>query len=625
MRQFASNPMKIMAARIEDYALIGDMESAALVDRSGSIDWLCWPDFSSAACFAALLGTEENGRWQIAPAEGKFTATRRYVAHTLVLETTFEQDGGTVKLTDFMPPKGRHSDVVRMVQCVRGTVSLRMELVLRFDYGRTVPWVTATTDGMRAIAGPNLAILHASVPVHGENLKTVAEFTLRKGERAWFTLTYGASYEPDPKAIDAQRALNVSLRIWRSWSRRLMYKGNYRDAVERSLITLKALTYRPSGGIVASPTTSLPEQIRGTRNWDYRYCWLRDTTFTLLALMNAGYFKEAESWQDWLLRALAGSPDQVQIMYGLNGERQLVEWEVDWLPGYEASRPVRVGNAASTQMQFDIYGEVLDSFFHAQHGMRRHNENDFRVLALLLEHLATIWQEPDHGIWETRGAPQHFTYSKMMAWVAFDRGVLLAEQLKYDAPIEKWRTIRDSIHVEICEKAWNAGKNSFVQSYGSNQLDAALLLMPTVGFLPGSDRRVKSTVRAIERELMRDGLVMRYNTAKVSDGLPPGEGVFLACSFWMVGSLKAVGRGRDAKALFERLLKLRNDLGLLSEEYDVSGKRFVGNFPQAFSHIAMVNAAFYLQDGKRVRHRAHRNMARKSRTSRTRVSSKSSS
>jgi GH15 family glucan-1,4-alpha-glucosidase len=625
MRPSASNSMKIMAARIEDYALIGDMESAALVDRSGSIDWLCWPDFSSAACFASLLGTEENGRWQIAPAEGKFTATRRYIPHTLVLETTFEQDGGAVKLTDFMPPKGRHSDVVRMVQCLRGTVSLRMELVLRFDYGRTVPWVTATTDGMRAIAGPNLAILHGSVPVHGENLKTVAEFTLRKGERAWFTLTYGASFEPDPKPIDARRALSISLRIWRSWSRRLKYKGNYRDAVERSLITLKALTYRPSGGIVASPTTSLPEQIGGTRNWDYRYCWLRDTTFTLLALMNAGYFKEAESWQDWLLRALAGSPDQVQIMYGLNGDRQLAEWEVDWLPGYEASRPVRVGNAASTQMQFDIYGEVLDSFFHAQHGMRRHNENDFRVLALLLEHLATIWQEPDHGIWETRGAPQHFTYSKMMAWVAFDRGVLLAEQLKYDAPIEKWRTIRDSIHQEICEKAWNAEKNSFVQSYGSNQLDAALLLMPTVGFLPGSDRRVKSTVRTIERELMRDGLVMRYNTAKSSDGLPPGEGVFLACSFWMVGSLKAVGRARDAKALFERLLKLRNDLGLLSEEYDVSAKRFVGNFPQAFSHIALVNAAFYLQDGKRVRHRAHRNMARKSRAARTRVSSKSSS
>jgi GH15 family glucan-1,4-alpha-glucosidase len=617
--------MRIMAARIEDYALIGDMETAALVDRSGSIDWLCWPDFSSAACFAALLGTEENGRWQIAPAEGKFTAKRRYADHTLVLETIFEQDGGAVKLTDFMPPKGTHSDVVRIVQCLRGTVSMRMELVLRFDYGRTVPWVTGIKDGVRAVAGPNLAILHASVPVHGENLKTVAEFTLRKGERAWFTLTYGASYEPDPKPIDAVRALRMSMRIWRSWSRRLKYKGRYREAVERSLITLKALTYRPSGGIVASPTTSLPEQIGGTRNWDYRYCWLRDTTFTLLALMNAGYYDEAEAWQDWLLRALAGSPDQVQIMYGLKGDQQLVEWEVDWLPGYEGSRPVRVGNAASSQLQLDIYGEVLDSFFHAQHGMGQHDEDNFRVLALLLERLAVIWQEPDHGIWETRSEPRQFTYSKMMAWVAFDRGVLLAEQLKYEAPIEKWRTIRDSIHQEICEKAWDAKKKSFVQAYGSSELDAALLLMPAVGFLPGGDARVKSTVRAIERELMRDGLVMRYNTAKARDGLPPGEGVFLACSFWMVGSLKAVGRTRDARALFERLLKLRNDLGLLSEEYDVHNKRFVGNFPQAFSHIALVNAAFYLEDGKRVRHRAHRDGTHIRRTSRSKASTKSGS
>jgi GH15 family glucan-1,4-alpha-glucosidase len=529
-----------------------------------------------------------------------------------------------VKLTDFMPPKGRHSDVVRMVQCLRGTLSLRMELVLRFDYGRTVPWVTGTKDGVRAVAGPNLAILHASVPVHGENLKTVAEFTLRKGERAWFTLTYGASYEPDPKPIDAQRALRISMRIWRDWSGQLKYKGKYRDAVERSLITLKALTYRPSGGIVASPTTSLPEQMGGTRNWDYRYCWLRDTTFTLLALMNAGYFNEAEAWQDWLLRALAGSPDQVQIMYGLNGDHQLVEWEVDWLAGYEGSRPVRVGNAASSQLQLDIYGEVMDSFFHAQHVMKERREDDFRVLALLLEHLAAIWQEPDHGIWETRGEPRQFTYSKMMAWVAFDRGVRLAEQLKYDAPLDKWRTIRDAIHREICEKAWNRKKKSFVQAYGSSELDAALLLMPTVGFLPGSDARVKSTVRAIERKLMRGGFVMRYNTAKARDGLPPGEGVFLACSFWMVASLKAVGRKREATSLFEKLLKLRNDVGLLSEEYDVSGKRFAGNFPQAFSHIALVNAAFYLQEGARVRHRAPSNLAQKSRISRTRVSSKSS-
>ena len=604
-----------MASKIEDYALIGDMETAALVDQKGSIDWLCWPDFSSAACFAALLGTEENGRWQIAPCEGEFTTSRRYRDHTLILETRFDLPGGAIRLIDFMPPRGVHSDVVRVVEGIRGSVALRSELVLRFDYGRTVPWVTAISDGVRAVAGPNLAILRASVPVHGENLKTVAEFTVHKGERVWFTLTYGASHEPDPKPIDFRRALSIATRDWRQWSRRLQYKGKYREAVERSLITLKALTFRPTGGVVAAPTTSLPERIGGPRNWDYRYCWLRDTTFTLLALMNAGYYKEAEAWQDWLLRALAGSPDQVQIMYGLYGEQQLIEWEVGWLRGYEHSLPVRVGNAASQQMQLDIYGEVLDSFFHAQHGMRRHNEADFRVLALMLDHLATIWQKPDHGIWETRGRPQHFTYSKMMAWVAFDRAVLLAEQLNYDAPIEKWKAIRDAIHREICKKAFNKRKKSFVQAYGSNQLDAALLLMPAVGFLPGSDPRVKSTLRAIERELIRDGLVMRYNTAKARDGLPPGEGAFLACSFWMVGCMKAVGRTQDAKKLFEKLLKLRNDLGLLSEQYDFVGKRLVGNFPQAFSHIALVNAAFYLRPGPTVRRRAHRNVNHHSKTS----------
>lgn len=593
-----------MAARIEDYALIGDLETAALVNKEGSIDWLCWPVFSSAACFAALLGTEENGYWRISPSESGYSTTRRYRDHTLILETTFVQPSGTMRLIDFMPPRGRHSDVVRIVECVRGSISLRMELVLRFDYGRTVPWVTGTRDGVRAIAGPNLAILHASVPVHGENLKTVAEFTLRRGEHAWFTLTYGASFEPDPAPIDFRRALNDSTRIWRKWSGKLQYKGKYRKAVERSLITLKALTFRPSGGIVAAPTTSLPEWIGGTRNWDYRYCWLRDTTFTLLTLMNAGYYDEAEAWQDWLLRALAGSPDQVQIMYGLNGEQLLLEWEVAWLPGYENSRPVRVGNAASQQVQLDIFGEMLDSFFHAQHGMNRHSEDDFRVLVLLLKHLEDIWQKPDEGIWEVRGGPQHFTYSKMMAWVAFDRAVLLAERLHYEAPIERWKAIRNMIHKEVCEKAFNKKKNCFVQAYGSNQLDAALLLMPAVGFLPGSDRRVKATVRAIERELMPHGLVERYDTQKVRDGLPPGEGVFLACSFWMVSCLKAVGRKRDAHKLFERLLGLQNDLGLLSEEFDVKHNRMVGNFPQAFSHIALANAAFFLEEGKQVRSRS---------------------
>jgi GH15 family glucan-1,4-alpha-glucosidase len=596
-----------MPSKIENYALIGDLETAALVDTNGSIDWLCWPDFSSPACFAALLGSEENGYWKVAPAGSEWTASRRYRDHTPILETTFEQPDGVVRLIDFMPPRGNHSDVVRIVEGVRGSVTLRMELALRFDYGRTVPWVTATRDGVRAVAGPALAILHASVPVHGENLKTVAEFTVHKGQRVWFTLTYGASYEPDPKQIDSLRALNASLRIWRQWSRRLKYKGKYREAVERSLITLKAMTFRPTGGVVAAVTTSLPESIGDVRNWDYRYCWLRDTTFTLLALMNAGYFDEATAWQDWLLRALAGSPDQVQIMYGLRGERSLVESTVDWLPGYENSRPVRIGNAASEQVQLDIYGEMLDSFFQAQQSMRHHSEDDFRVLVLLLEHLETIWKNPDHGIWEIRGKPQHFTYSKMMAWVAFDRAVLLAEKLKYDAPVEKWKALRDAIHQEICAKAFDRRKNSFMQAYGSDQLDAALLLMPAVGFLPGRDPRVKGTVEAIERELMPSGLVERYNTSKVDDGLPPGEGVFLACSFWMVSALRAVGRKRDARALFEKLLRLRNDLGLLSEEYDVEHRRMVGNFPQAFSHIALVNAAFLLETGKRLRRRAERN------------------
>ncbi len=598
-----------MAAKIEDYALIGDMETAALVDRNGSIDWLCWPDFSSEACFASLLGTEKNGYWKIAPLEGAWSSTRRYRDHTLILETTFEHGDGVVRLIDFMPPRGRHSDVVRILECVRGRVPMRMELALRFNYGCTVPWVTATKDGIRAVAGPNLAMFHASVPVRGENLKTVADFTVHKGKRVWFTLTYGASHEPDPRKIQFEQALKDTVRIWRGWNAKLKYKGKYRDAVERSLITLKALTFRPSGGIVAAVTTSLPESIGGQRNWDYRFCWLRDSTFSLLALMNGGHFDEAQAWQDWLLRALAGSPDKAQIMYGLKGEQRLVESELEELPGYENSRPVRVGNAAARQVQLDIYGEVLDSFFHAQHLMCRHSEDDFRVLVLLLRRLETMWQKPDEGIWETRGGAQQFTYSKMMAWVAFDRALLLAEHLNYEAPLEKWKTIRDAIHSEICTRAFSKKRNSFVQAYGSEELDAALLLMPVVGFLPGRDARVKGTVAAIERELMPDGLVLRYDTERANDGLPPGEGAFLACSFWMVSSLKAVGRKRDAEALFERLLTLRNDLGLLAEEYDVKGKRMVGNFPQAFSHIALVNAAFELAGGEKMRGRSHRNIA----------------
>ncbi|MGA2046100.1 MAG: glycoside hydrolase family 15 protein [Terracidiphilus sp.] len=597
-----------MAARIEDYALIGDCETAALVDRNGSIDWLCWPDFSSDACFAALLGTEENGYWKITPAKGRWKTSHRYRPHTLILETTFEHQNGSFRVIDFMPVRQRNSLIVRIVEGIRGKVPVRMELALRFDYGRTVPWVTHIKDGVRAIAGPNLVILRASVPTYGENLKTVADFTVGKRDRVTFSLTFGPSHKPRPRKIDTEATLKDCEFRWHRWVKRLHYKGKYLEAIERSLIVLRALIYRPTGGMVASATTSLPEEIGGVRNWDYRYCWLRDTTFTLLALANGGYFNEAAAWQDWLLRALAGSPEQVQIMYGLKGERQLQEWNIDWLPGYENSRPVRVGNAASGQVQLDIYGEMLDSFYHAQHSMGRHTEDDFRVLISLLDHLETIWQEPDEGIWETRGGPQHFTHSKMMAWVAFDRAVLLAEQLHYDAPVERWKNIRDTIHDEICARAFNKKKNCFVQAYGSQQLDAALLLMPTVGFLPGSDPRVQATVEAIERELMPAGLVMRYNTAKVEDGLPEGEGVFLACSFWMVSSLKAIGREADARKLFERLLKLRNDLGLLSEEYDVQRRRLVGNFPQAFSHIALVNAAFDLENKPGPPRRASRDL-----------------
>jgi GH15 family glucan-1,4-alpha-glucosidase len=596
-----------MPAKIEDYALIGDCETAALIDKNGSLDWLCWPDFSSDACFTALLGSEENGYWKIAPAKGKWKTTRRYRPHTLILETTFEHRNGAFRLIDFMPVRQRNSHIVRTVEGIRGNITVRMEMALRFDYGRTVPWVTHIKEGIRAVAGPNLAVLRASVPMHGENLKTVADFTVRRGDRVTFSLAYGVSHKPDPRKINAAETLADCEMRWRRWAHRLKFKGKYRDVIERSLITLRAMIFRPTGGVVSAVTTSLPEFIGGVRNWDYRLCWLRDTTFTLLALANGGYFDEATAWQDWLLRALAGSPEQVQIMYGLKGERQLLEWEVDWLPGYENSRPVRVGNAAAGQLQLDIYGEVLDCFFHAQHSMGRHTEDDFRVLVLLMQQLEKVWQQPDEGIWETRGGPQQFTYSKMMAWVAFDRAVLLAEQLHYEAPIEKWGAIRDTIHNEICTRAFSEKKNSFTQAYGSENLDASLLLMPVVGFLPGSDPRVKGTVEAIERELMPAGLVLRYDTSKVEDGLPPGEGVFLACSFWMVSSLKAIGRVKDARALFERLLKLRNDLGLLSEEYDLTLKRMVGNFPQALSHIALVNAAFDLEDEPRTRHRAHRN------------------
>jgi len=584
----------MMSLRIEDYAVIGDCETVALVSRDGSIDWLCWPNFASPACFAALLGTDDHGHWKIAPT-APARATRAYREHTLILETTFVTDGGTVVVQDFMPVRGKNSDIVRMVCGVKGEVAVRMELVLRFDYGLSVPWVTRMKDGrLRAISGGDMAVVHTTAPLRGEDMKTVSDFTVREGDCVPFVLTYGVSWEKPPHPIDASHALRETERFWTHWVSRANLNGDYTEAVERSLITLKALTYRPTGGIVAAATTSVPEQLGGPRNWDYRYCWLRDATFTLLALMHAGYYDEARAWRDWLLRCAAGSPSQIQIMYGIRGERQLMEWEIPWLPGYENSTPVRVGNAASNQLQLDVFGEVADALFNAHAGGIPYETTDMNLQRALTDHLATIWDQPDEGIWEIRGGPRHFTYSKVMAWVAFDRAIRSAEHFGLVGSVDQWRTLRDKIHAEICANAFSAELGTFVQSYGAKQLDAALLLMPLVGFLPPTDPRITGTIDAIEKHLMPDGLILRYDTGSTVDGLPPGEGAFLACSFWMVSALNLCGREADARRLFEHLLSLRNDVGLLSEEYDTFAQRQVGNFPQAFSHIALVNAAFEL-------------------------------
>jgi GH15 family glucan-1,4-alpha-glucosidase len=583
-----------MSERLEEYALIGDCESAALVSRQGSVDWLCWPHFASPACFAALLGTEENGHWRIAPSRTA-RATHRYLEHTLVLETRFETEDGCATLLDFMPIRGKNPDLVRIVRGIRGRVPMTMQLVLRFDYGRSVPWVTRLHNGtLRAIAGPDMAVLHTPASLRGENLKTVSDFCVEKGESVPFVLSYGPSYEQIPHPVDAETSLRETIQFWQEWSGRAEIEMEHADAVERSLITLKALTYRHTGGIVAAPTTSLPEKLGGQRNWDYRYCWLRDATFTLLALMNAGYFEEARAWRDWLLRAAAGSPDQVQIMYGIRGERHLREWEVDWLDGYEGSKPVRVGNAASDQLQLDVYGEVADALLHAHLGKISANATDAGLQQSLTDHLVQIWEQPDEGIWEVRGRRKQFTYSKVMAWVAFDRAVHAAERFGLSGDVSRWRHVRDRIHEEVCERAYNRDLGAFTQSYGAKELDASLLLIPMVGFLPSSDPRIRGTVEAIEKHLMPDGLVQRYQTERIDDGLPPGEGAFLACSFWMVSALNMLGRKRDAERLFERLLVIRNDVGLLAEEYDTKTKRLLGNFPQALSHIALVNAAMEL-------------------------------
>ena len=581
--------------RIEDYALIGDCETAALVGRNGSIDWLCWPRFDSPACFAALLGREEHGRWILHPADDVRRSARRYRDHSLILETRFDTAGGSVTLVDFMPPRGHNSDVVRLVRGESGRVRMSMELVLRFDYGSVVPWVSRLADGTwRAIAGPDMVVLHTPVKISGKNFTTVAEFDVAAGETIPFVMTYGASHKPPPKPIDPIESLRATEKFWRDWAARASRDGEWNDAVQRSLMVLKALTYAPTGGIVAAPTTSLPEQIGGPRNWDYRFCWLRDATLTLLALINAGYHEEARAWRDWLLRAAAGAPGQMQIMYGLAGERQLQEWEVDWLPGYEQSKPVRVGNAAHNQLQLDVFGEVMDALHQARHGGITRDMSEWPFQRALLKHVASIWTEPDEGMWEVRGPRQHFTFSKVMAWVAFDRAIKSAEQFGLEGPLDKWRAIKHQIHAEVCDRGFDRERGCFVQAYDSTQLDASLLLLPSTGFLPVSDPRVTKTIEAIERELLCDGFVMRYDTGATDDGLPPGEGVFIACSFWLADAYVLLGRIDEARSLFERLLSLRNDVGLLAEEYDTRLRRQVGNFPQAFSHVALVNTAHNL-------------------------------
>ena len=584
-----------MTVSIADYALIGDCETAALVSRDGSIDWLCWPRFDSDACFAALLGTPDNGRWRIAPTAENFSVSRRYRPGTLILETRYETDEGVATLIDFMPLRNNTADIVRLVVGESGRMTMGMELVLRFGYGSIVPWVTRLPDDtLRAVAGPDMVLLTTPIDVHGENFKTVGEFTVAAGETVPFTLIYASSHLLPPKPTDPNQALATTEQFWRGWTAKFKHDGPFADIVTRSLITLKALTYGPTGGIVAAPTTSLPEWIGGVRNWDYRFCWLRDATLTLLAFMNAGYYEEAAAWREWLLRAVAGRPEQAQIMYGIAGERRLVEWEVPWLPGFRNSAPVRIGNSAHNQLQLDVYGEVMDALHQARRGGIGQSDDGWAVQIAFLKHLETAWTEPDESIWEVRSGRKHFTYSKVMAWVAFDRAIKSAEEYQLDGPLDRWRQLRTFIHADVCRKGFDPQQGSFVQSYDSKELDASLLLLPVVGFLPPQDQRVIGTIEAIERRLMVGGFVQRYDTSRSDDGLPPGEGVFLACSFWLVDAYVMLGRLEDAQALFKRLAALCNDVGLLSEEYDPAAKELLGNFPQAFSHVALVNSAFNL-------------------------------
>ena len=586
-----------MSSRIEDYAIIADTQTAALVRRDGSIDWLCLPRFDSGACFAALLGDQGNGHWRIAPAGGIRRVRRRYQGDSLILETTFETEDGTVRVVDFMVPRLADPDVVRVVEGVRGRVPMRMELRIRFDYGRLTPWVRRVGTALLAVSGPEAVVLRTPVDHHGEDRATVADFQVGEGDRLPFTLTWNLSHEPLPDARDPLQALEKTRAYWHEWAGQCTYRGEWREAVMRSLVTLKALTYQPSGGIVAAATTSLPEAIGGVRNWDYRFCWLRDATMTLTSLLAAGFEQEARDWREWLLRAMAGDPPALQIMYGPGGESRLPELELEWLAGYQGSVPVRTGNAAVTQFQLDVYGEVMDALHKArQLGIQAH-PSAWALQRALLEFLESKWAEPDEGIWEVRGPRRHFTHSKVLAWVAMDRAVKAVEEHGHDGPVDRWRRVRDQIHQQVCANAYDPDRKSFTQSYGSRELDASLLLIPLVGFLPPSDPRVRGTVQAIERELLWDGFVLRYPTGpqgQAVDGLPGREGAFLACSFWLADNYALIGRTDDARRLFRRLLDLRNDVGLLAEEYDPVAKRQLGNFPQAFSHVPLVNTAMHL-------------------------------
>ena len=600
-----------MGSLIEDYALVGDGRTAALISRNGSVDWLCFPRFDAAACFAALLGTPEHGFWRITPTAHHIETSRQYREGTMILETRHKTREGEVRVTDYMPV-GPGSHLIRLVEGLDGQVSMRMDLAIRFDYGIAVPWVARDEWGdLRAVSGPHKLLLRTKAQVWGSDQTTISEFTVKPGDAVTFVLSYGGSHQEDPARIEPRKYLAETDAFWRGWSCRCADGTPWDDILKRSLLTLKALIYAPTGGMVAAPTTSLPEKLGGVRNWDYRFCWLRDSTFTLLALMDAGFVEEARAWRDWLLRAVAGNPEQAHILYGIAGERLLPEIELGWLPGYENSKPVRVGNAASTQFQIDVYGELFDALYQAGRRGLKSDENGWRLSLALTKHLEKVWSEPDEGIWEIRGQRRHFVHSKIMAWVAFDRAIRSYEedrQLSGDAPLDRWRSVRDQIHAEVCERGFDPELNSFVQSYGSKRLDASLLLIAHMGFLPQDDPRVIGTVEAIECGLLQDGLVLRYDTeGQSADGLPPGEGAFLPCSFWYVDNLIGLGRRSEAHAMIERLIRLCNDVGLISEEYDHIEKRLVGNFPQAFSHVALVNTILnYSRAEGPARERSHR-------------------